>query len=106
MKVHADAAGLDADRLERITEHFERRYIEPQKIAGCQVTVARHGQVGYFRSFGSMDLARDKPMDEDTIFRIYSMSKPITGVALLSLYEQGAFQLTDRCTASSRNGAI
>jgi CubicO group peptidase (beta-lactamase class C family) len=95
VKVNPDAAGLDASRLERITEHFDRRYITPGKIAGCQVAIARHGQVGYLRSFGSMDLERGKPLEEDTIFRIYSMTKPITGVALLTLYERGDFQLND-----------
>ncbi|HEX2384064.1 MAG TPA: serine hydrolase [Acidimicrobiales bacterium] len=95
MKVNPDGAGLDGDRLERITHHFDRRYIAPRKIAGCQVAVARHGQIGYFRSFGSRDLERGRPVTDDTIFRIYSMTKPITGVALLTLYEQGEFQLSD-----------
>ena len=95
MKIDPDAAGLDARRLERITDHLTRRYIEPQKIAGCQTLVARHGAVGYFSSLGSMDLERDKPMAEDAIFRIYSMTKPITGVALMTLYERGHFQLSD-----------
>ena len=95
MKVDPDAAGLDAARLERITEHIQSRYIDPQKIAGCQVAVTRHGSIGYFRSFGSMDLERDKPMADDAIFRIYSMTKPIIGVALMTLYETGAFQLDD-----------
>src|SRR5688572_6093174 len=95
MKTNPVAAGLDEGRLERITQHFEDRYIAPGKISGCQVTVARRGHVGYFRSFGSMDVARGKAMQDDTIFRIYSMTKPITGVALLSLYERGGFQLSD-----------
>jgi CubicO group peptidase (beta-lactamase class C family) len=95
MKVNADAAGLDASRLERITDHFQTRYIEAGRIAGCQVAVARHGNLGYFRNFGSMDLERGKPVAEDTIWRIYSMTKPITGVALMSLYERGHFQLSD-----------
>jgi len=95
MKVDPDAAGLDATRLERITEHLTTRYIEPEKIAGCQVTVARHGSIGYFRSFGMMDRERAKPMAEDTIFRLYSMTKPIAGVALMTLYERGDFQLND-----------
>jgi CubicO group peptidase (beta-lactamase class C family) len=95
VKANPDAAGLDADRLEHITEHFERRYISAGKIAGCQIAVSRHGQVGYFHSFGSMDRERDKRMADDTIFRIYSMTKPITGVALLTLYERGDFQLND-----------
>jgi len=95
VKIDPDAAGLDAGRLERITQHLEQRYIEPGKIAGAQVTVTRHGTVGYFRSFGSMDLERGKPMADDAIFRIYSMTKPIVGVALMTLYEQGHFQLND-----------
>jgi CubicO group peptidase (beta-lactamase class C family) len=96
MKVNADGAGLDERRLERITEHLQQRYIDAGRIAGAQVAVARHGQVGYFRSFGARDLERGKPVEEDTIWRIYSMTKPITGVALMSLYERGLFQLDDR----------
>jgi CubicO group peptidase (beta-lactamase class C family) len=87
--------GLAADRLERITDHLNRNYIEPGKIAGCQVAVSRHGHLAYSKSFGQMDLERGKPMAEDAIFRIYSMSKPITSVALMTLYERGFFQLDD-----------
>jgi CubicO group peptidase (beta-lactamase class C family) len=95
MKIDPDAAGLDGRRLERITEHLQSRYIDPGKIVGAQVVVQRHGSVAYFRSFGQMDREREKPVEDDTIWRIYSMTKPITGVALLSLYEQGHFQLHD-----------
>jgi CubicO group peptidase (beta-lactamase class C family) len=95
VKIDPDGAGFDAQRLERITEHLTRRYIEPQKIAGCQTVVARHGEVAYFSSLGSMDLERSKPVTDDTIWRIYSMTKPITGVALMTLYERGHFQLDD-----------
>jgi len=87
--------GLAADRLERITDHLNRNYIEPGKIAGCQVAVSRHGHLAYSRSLGQMDRERAKPMADDTIFRIYSMSKPITSVALMTLYERGYFQLDD-----------
>ena len=72
-----------------------RSYIEPGKIAGCQVAVARHGHLAYFKSLGRMDLERGRPMADDAIFRIYSMTKPITSVALMTLYEQGYFQLND-----------
>jgi len=96
MKVNADNAGFDERRLERITEHIQQRYIDSRRIAGAQVAVSRHGHVGYFRSFGARDLERGKPVEEDTIWRIYSMTKPITGVALLSLYERGLFQLDDK----------
>ena len=95
MKTDPASAGLDERQLERITEHLQARYIEPGKIAGCQIAVARHGQLGYFRSFGARDLERSAPVEEDTIWRIYSMTKPITGVALMSLYERGLFQLSD-----------
>src|SRR5580704_18833557 len=95
MDAQSQWTGLDAGRLERIGEHLERNYIGPQKIAGCQVAVARHGHLAYFRSFGEMDRERGKAMSDDAIFRIYSMSKPITSVALMALYEQGYFQLDD-----------
>ena len=98
MKVNPAEAGLDERQLERITDHFQHRYIDAGRIAGCQVVVARNGHVGYFRSFGSRDLERSKPVEEDTIWRIYSMTKPITGVALMSLYERGMFQLSDPVT--------
>jgi len=95
MDVTPKEAGFAGERLERITEHLNRHYIEPGKIAGCQTLVARHGRVAYFRSLGSMERERARPMADDTIFRIYSMTKPITSVALMTLYERGAFQLND-----------
>jgi len=95
MEVSMQKAGFDAQRLERITEHLEQQYLASQKIAGAQVVVARHGYVAYHRSLGSMDLEREKPMADDAIFRIYSMSKPITSIALMQLYERGLFQLND-----------
>lgn len=87
--------GFDAGRLERITAHIDENYIAPGKIAGCQVLVSRHGSVAYRKSFGRMDIERDKAMRDDAIFRIYSMSKPITSIALMQLYERGLFQLND-----------
>jgi CubicO group peptidase (beta-lactamase class C family) len=98
MKADPAGAGLDERRLERITGHLQHRYIDTGRIAGCQVAVARRGHVGYFRSFGFRDLERSLPVEEDTIWRIYSMTKPITGVALMSLYERGTFQLGDPVT--------
>lgn len=88
-------AGFSADRLERITTHLNSRYIDSSKIVGCQVLVARHGVPAYFRSFGLMDREREKPMQDDTIFRIYSMTKPVTSIALMMLFEEGHFQLDD-----------
>ena len=95
MELAPEQAGLSPERLERITSHLNKNYIEPGKIAGCQTLVARHGHVAYFQSLGRMDRERQRPMADDTIFRIYSMTKPITSVALMTLYEQGHFQLND-----------
>ncbi len=95
MEANARLAGFDEARLGRITDHMRRYYTDPGKIAGCQVVVARHGHVAYYRAFGARDLERGLPMADDTIFRIYSMTKPITSVALMQLYEQGLFQLND-----------
>jgi CubicO group peptidase (beta-lactamase class C family) len=95
MELAPKKTGLSTGRLERITEHLERNYIAPGKIAGCQVAVARHGHLAYFKSLGHMDRERARPMRDDAIFRIYSMTKPITSVALMSLYERGYFQLND-----------
>ena len=95
MKIEPDAAGMSEQRLERITEHFGTQYVDTGKITGCQVTVVRGGHVAYQRSLGLMDRERAIPMAEDTIFRIYSMTKPIASVALMQLYERGMFQLLD-----------
>src|SRR5580693_1424585 len=95
MELAPKHTGLSTARLERITDHIDRNYIQPGKIAGCQVAVARHGHLAYLRSFGQMDRERGKPMAEDAIFRIYSMTKPIASVALMTLYERGYFQLND-----------
>jgi CubicO group peptidase (beta-lactamase class C family) len=93
--VRPETVGLCGDRLARIESHLTRRYIEPKKIAGALTLVARKGEVAYLSALGQMDIERNKPMAEDTIFRIYSMSKPITSVALMMLYEHGHFQLDD-----------
>ncbi len=95
MDTLVENAGFSKTRLERITDHLNRNYIDRQKIAGCQVVVARHGHVAYEKTLGLMDIERNKPMAEDAIFRIYSMTKPITSIALMQLYEQGMFQLND-----------
>jgi CubicO group peptidase (beta-lactamase class C family) len=93
--VDALAAGLDPARLGRLREHLQSRYLDPGKLAGCQVLVWRRGQVALFESLGSMALGGDRPMRDDAIWRIFSMTKPITSVALMTLYERGHFQLND-----------
>ncbi|MFN8619062.1 MAG: serine hydrolase domain-containing protein [Dehalococcoidia bacterium] len=95
MEVSPEKAGFDAGRINRITRHLVENYVAPGKIAGCQTLVARHGQVAYFSTLGCADIERAEPLRDDAIFRIYSMTKPITSVALMTLYEQGYFQLND-----------
>ncbi|MDP2292279.1 MAG: serine hydrolase domain-containing protein [Actinomycetota bacterium] len=89
------AAGFDPTRLDRIAAHLQRHYVEPGKIAGCQVAVGRHGHLAYAASLGLRDRERQVPLGDDTIFRIYSMTKPLTSIALMQLFEQGMFQLDD-----------
>jgi len=93
--VKPESVGLSSERLARIGEHLRGRYIEPGKIAGSLTLVARRGEVCYLQGEGLMDRERELPMAEDTIFRIYSMSKPVTSVALMMLYERGLFDLRD-----------
>jgi CubicO group peptidase (beta-lactamase class C family) len=95
MDVDAAGAGLDPDRLARIGHHLRTRYLDAGKIAGAQVAIVRGGVVGYAESFGLRDRERGLPVTDDTIWRLYSMTKPITGVAMMTLYEQAHFRLDD-----------
>jgi CubicO group peptidase (beta-lactamase class C family) len=92
--VDPEQVGMSAERLERITA-LGQRYVDEGKIAGIVTMVARHGKVVHFEAAGVRDLDNGTPMTRDTLFRIYSMSKPITAVAALMLYEEGGFQLND-----------
>jgi len=86
------SVGLNAACLNRIAPHLNR-YVDDGKLPGYLVMVARRGKVAYLNHYGLSDVERQKPVNEETIFRIYSMTKPITSVALLQLYEKGLFQL-------------
>jgi CubicO group peptidase (beta-lactamase class C family) len=96
LKVDADPGevGMDAGRLERIDTHF-RRYVDDGRLAGWTIAVSRRGRVAHLTHYGLADLEEQRPVADDTIWRIYSMTKPITSVAALMLYEQGALELTD-----------
>ncbi len=89
-----EESGLSSERLQRISPVMQG-YVDEGKVAGVMTMVARRGKVVHFEKFGKMDIAADKPMEFDTIFRIYSMTKPITSVAIMMLYEEGRFQLND-----------
>jgi CubicO group peptidase (beta-lactamase class C family) len=94
--ITADPAqvGMDAERLARIDAHFHR-YVDDGRLAGYQVTVARRGEIVHLDSYGLADIEANRAVEPDTIWRIYSMTKPITSVAAMMLYEEGAFELTD-----------
>ncbi|MDX1382829.1 MAG: serine hydrolase domain-containing protein [Thermoanaerobaculia bacterium] len=86
--------GLSSERLERLEEAMQE-LVDDGQLAGITTMIARHGRIAHFGTFGHQSLEEKIPMAEDTIFRIYSMTKPITGVALMILYEEGLFRLSD-----------
>jgi CubicO group peptidase (beta-lactamase class C family) len=89
-----EQVGLSSERLKRI-DAMAQRYIDEGKLAGLVTLVARRGLVAHFGKCGVQALETGVPVELDTIFRIYSMTKPLTTVALMMLYEQGLFQLRD-----------
>ncbi len=89
-----ESVGMSSERLARIDQHFQR-YIDDGRLAGWQVAVARHGKVVHHTVAGQRDLANGLPVEADTIWRIFSMTKPVTAVLALQLWEEGLFQLTD-----------
>src|SRR5690606_18237486 len=88
-------AGLDLERLSRIAEHLDTHYLSPGRLPCAVTVVARRGQGVWQQAQGLADVERKVPAEMDTLFRIYSMTKPITSVALMQLYEQGRFLLDD-----------
>ncbi len=90
--VAPETVGLSADKLGKIDEKVTQ-LIEEKKLAGCVVAVARRGQIAYLKAFGVRNKATGEPMEEDTIFRIYSMSKSIATAAALALVDEGKLEL-------------
>ncbi len=88
----AETLGFDADRLGKIPG-FLQSYIDSGKLAGTSVLISRHGEVAQFEVNGNKDRENALPLEKDSIFRIYSMTKPITSLALMMLYEEGKLQL-------------
>lgn len=86
--------GLAAERLRRIDQHFQA-YVDDRRLPGWLVLVARGGRIAHLSIYGKRDKEADLPVETDTLFRIYSMTKPITSVAAMMLYEQGLIELTD-----------
>jgi CubicO group peptidase (beta-lactamase class C family) len=95
MNTNPTAAGISAQRLQRLDHHFQSRYIETGRIPGALIVIYRRGELAHFSALGLADVERKKPVRPDTVFRIYSMSKPITSVAFMMLVEQGLVALDD-----------
>lgn len=89
-----ESVGLSADRLSRIAAHFDR-YVDEGKIPGYLALVARRGKAVYLHGYGQRDVDAGAPVEEGAIFRIYSMTKPVASVGLLTLYERGLLHLDD-----------
>ena len=89
-----ESVGMSSERLERIGPVMQR-YIDYRLVPGTVTLIARKGKVVHFEARGFMDLESGKPMRKDALFRIASMTKPITSVALMMLWEEGKFQLRD-----------
>ena len=85
--------GMSTSRLGRITPVMQG-YVDDGKIPCALTMIAREGRLVHFEKFGTQDVAAAKPIQFDTIFRLYSMTKPITSIAVMMLYEEGHFQLT------------
>jgi CubicO group peptidase (beta-lactamase class C family) len=94
VEVHPREWGFSAERLARIAPHFDR-YVEDRRLPGWLGTVSRGGQLIWSGKGGFRDRERDLAVEDDTIWRIYSMTKPIIAVATMMLYEEGRFDLRD-----------
>jgi CubicO group peptidase (beta-lactamase class C family) len=86
--------GLSSERLARITEMM-KRHIAAGEISGGVTLVARHGRIAHFEATGVTDIESKKPMSKDSVFRIASMTKPVTGVAIMMMMEEGKLRITD-----------
>ncbi len=93
VEVEPAEAGFDHQRLARLDRHFDR-YVESGRLPGWLVLVSRRGRVVHLSARGNRDGEEGRPTEPDTIFRVYSMTKPVTSVAAMMLYKEGAFELT------------
>ncbi len=93
-EIDAVDVGFDAARLEVLDRHFQR-YVDDGLLPGWLIAVSRHGRLAHVSTYGQRDIEAGLPVDTDTIWRIYSMTKPITAVAALVAWEQGLFELND-----------
>lgn len=93
-EISVSDAGFDAARLRTLDTYFER-YVDDGRLPGFHLVISRHGKVAHQHRYGMRDMESSLPIDADTIYRIYSMTKPITSVALMMLVEEGRLLLSD-----------
>ncbi len=89
-----EAVGFSAERLARLDSSM-KSLVDAKKLAGIVTVLARHGKIVEEKTYGYADVAGQKPMQKDTIVRVYSMTKPITGIAMMMLYEEGKWKPSD-----------
>ncbi len=89
-----ESVGMSSAALERITPLLQQ-YVDSGELVGVVSMLARRGEIVHFENYGTLNMETGAPIEKDSLFRIYSMSKPITTVAAMMLYEEGKFQLTD-----------
>ena len=94
IEANPENVGMSSERLERITE-LSKEYINDFNIPGIVTIVSRKGKIVYYNAFGKRDVQGETKLLKDDLFRIYSMTKPVTAVAIMQLYEQGKFNLND-----------
>ena len=85
---------FDAARLTRIDDHL-KKYVDDGRLAGWQLVVGQHDEMAHRSHYGTADIEAGRPVADDTLWRIYSMTKPIVSVAAMVLWERGLFELTD-----------
>ncbi len=89
-----ESVGMSTERLSRLHAAM-KRLVDDKQVAGLVTLVERHGKIVDFSAVGQLDVRKPDPLQKDSIFRIYSMSKPITGAAMMMLYEEGKWQIDD-----------
>lgn len=94
VEVDASDVGFDPHRLARIDRHFQQ-YVDDGRLPGWLLVLTRAGKVAHLATYGMRDIEAGAPVEADTLFRIYSMTKPVTSVAAMICYEEGLFELTD-----------
>ena len=89
-----ESVGISSERLHRIDAAM-KRLVDQKQVAGLVTLLERHGKVVHVNAVGQLDVRKPDPIQKDSIFRIYSMTKPVTGVAMMMLYEEGKWRLDD-----------